>query len=97
MGVLTLLEALFMLVPTFVAWWYHEADLGAWLVSSVITWINCWWLLGAGRKAEKHVGEREGYVIVAATSVKRVEPVVVNPAIVSYHASVMVGRAPLNQ
>ena len=66
MGVLTLLEALFMLVPTFVAWWYHEADLGAWLVSSVITWINCWWLLGAGRKAEKHVGEREGYVIVAA-------------------------------
>lgn len=66
MGVLTLLEAIFMLVPTFVAWWYHEADLGAWLVSSVITWINCWWLLGAGRKAEKHVGEREGYVIVAA-------------------------------
>ena len=65
MGVLTTLEALFMLVPTLTAWWYHEADLGAWIVSSAITWFNSWWLLLAGRKAEKRVGEREGYVIVA--------------------------------
>lgn len=54
-----------MLVPTFAAWWYHEADLGAWLVSSAITWLSCWWMLFAGRNAEKRVGEREGYVIVA--------------------------------
>ena len=66
MGVLTTLEALFMLVPTFAAWWYNEADLGAWIVSSAITWFCSWWMLGAGRKAEKRVGEREGYVIVAA-------------------------------
>jgi len=66
MGVLTLLEAQFMLIPTFAAWWYHEADLGAWIVSSVITWLSCWWMMIAGRKAEKRVGEREGYVIVAA-------------------------------
>ena len=66
MGVLTMLEALFMLVPTFTAWWYHEADLGAWLVSSIITWFTCWWMILAGRKAERRVGEREGYVIVAA-------------------------------
>ena len=65
MGVLTMLEAQFMLVPTFAAWWYHEADLGAWIVSSAITWLSCWWMLIAGRKAEKRVGEREGYVIVA--------------------------------
>jgi trk system potassium uptake protein TrkH len=65
MGVLTLLEAQFMLIPTFAAWWYHEADLGAWIVSSVITWLSCWWMLGAGRRAERRVGEREGYVIVA--------------------------------
>ena len=65
MGVLTTLEALFMLIPTFTAWWYHEADLGAWIVSSAITWLSSWWMLLAGRKAEKHVGEREGYVIVA--------------------------------
>lgn len=65
MGVLTTLEALFMLVPTFAAWWYHEADLGAWIVSSAITWFSSWWMLGAGRQAEKRVGEREGYVIVA--------------------------------
>ena len=66
MGILTMLEALFMLVPTFAAWWYHEADLGAWIVSSAITWVTCWWMIAAGRRAEKRVGEREGYVIVAA-------------------------------
>ncbi|MBR0195201.1 MAG: TrkH family potassium uptake protein [Paludibacteraceae bacterium] len=65
MGVLTMLEAQFMLIPTIAAWWYQEADLGAWVASSAITWLSCWWMLGAGRKAEKRVGEREGYVIVA--------------------------------
>ena len=35
--------------------------------------------------------------VCAATSVKTVEPVVVNPAIVSYQASVKLGNAPLNQ
>ena len=54
-----------MLIPTFAAWWYHEADIGAWVVSSAITWLSSWWMLLAGRKAEKRVGEREGYVIVA--------------------------------
>ena len=66
MGVLTTLEALFMLVPTLTAWWYHEADLGAWIASSAITWISSWWMLLAGRHAEKRVGEREGYIIVAS-------------------------------
>ena len=66
MGVLITLEALFMLIPTFTAWWYNEPDFGAWIAASAITWISSWWLLGAGRKAEKRVGEREGYVIVAA-------------------------------
>ncbi len=65
MGVLTTLEALFMLVPTFTAWWYNEADLGAWIVASAVTWLSSWWMVAAGRKAEKRVGEREGYVIVA--------------------------------
>ena len=54
-----------MLIPTFAAWWYHETDLGAWIVSSAITWMSSWWMLLAGRRAEKRVGEREGYVIVA--------------------------------
>jgi len=66
MGVLTMLEAQFMLIPTFAAWWYQEADLGAWIAASTITWLSCWWMLAAGRNAEKRVGEREGYVIVAA-------------------------------
>lgn len=65
MGVLTLLEATFMLIPTFAAWWYKEPDLGAWIASGVVTWLSCWWMIFAGRHAEKRVGEREGYVIVA--------------------------------
>lgn len=65
MGVLTTLEAIFMLVPTVTAWWYREPDFGAWIVSSAITWASSWWMLLAGRDAEKRVGEREGYVIVA--------------------------------
>jgi len=65
MGMLTLIEALFMLVPTFTAWWYNEPDFGAWIAASAVTWISSWWMLGAGRKAERRVGEREGYVIVA--------------------------------
>ena len=65
MGVLTTLEALFMVIPTMAAWWYHEPDLGAWIASSAIAWISSWWMLLLGRKAERRVGEREGYVIVA--------------------------------
>ena len=65
MGVLTTLEALFMLIPTLIAGWYDEPDLGAWVVSSAVTWLSSWWMLLAGRKAERRVGEREGYVIVA--------------------------------
>ena len=64
-GVLTTLEAIFMLIPTFAAWWYKEADLGAWIVASAITWFCRWWILLAGRRAERREGEREGYVIVA--------------------------------
>ena len=59
MGVLTMLEAIFMLIPTFAAWWYHEADFGAWIVSCAITWISSWWMLLAGRRAEKR-GAVEG-------------------------------------
>ena len=70
MGVLTLLEATFMLIPTFAAWWYKEPDLGAWIASGVVTWLSCWWMIFAGRHAEKRVGEREGYVIVATVWVR---------------------------
>ena len=52
-GVLTTIEAIVMLIPTFAAWWYHEADMGAWVVSSAITWLSSWWMLLAGRNAEK--------------------------------------------
>lgn len=66
MGVLTTIEALFMLAPTFCAWWYNDPDFGAWVASTLITWLSSWWMMLAGRHAERRVGEREGYVIVAA-------------------------------
>ena len=69
MGVLTTLEALFMLIPTVAAWWYKEPDLGAWVISSLITWLSSWWMLLAGRNAEKRVGEREGYIIVGLVQI----------------------------
>ena len=65
LGVLTMLEGFFMLIPTFAAWWYDEPDFGAWIASSAVTWLSSFWMLLAGRKAERRVGEREGYVIVA--------------------------------
>ena len=68
LGVLTTLEALFMLVPTFCAWWYDDPDLGAWIVSTLITWLSSWWMVLAGRNAERRGGEREGYVIGALPS-----------------------------
>ena len=52
MGVLTMLEAQFMLIPTIVAWFYHEADFGAWIASCGVTWLSSWWMLAAGRNAE---------------------------------------------
>ncbi len=65
LGALLLLEALFMLVPTAAAWWYKEPDLLAFAISVGITFIvGVIWML-TGRKAERRMGEREGYVIVA--------------------------------
>ena len=54
-----------MLVPTIVALCCRESDFGAFLVAVVLTF--CGGLVGllTGRDAPKHVGEREGYVIVA--------------------------------
>lgn len=65
MGVLLCMEALFMLVPTFTSWGYGDADTGAFLVSTMITLLAGGLLCLFGREAPKHVGEREGYFIVA--------------------------------
>ena len=54
-----------MAVPALVAAFYHEYDFDAFTISAVITLL--FGLLGIffGRKADKRVSEREGYVIVA--------------------------------
>lgn len=65
MGALLLIEALFMALAMGVSLWYDEADSGIFLLSTLITIVaGCIGLL-VGRRAESHMGEREGYVIVA--------------------------------
>lgn len=65
MGALMLIEAAFMAIATAVSFFYGDPDDGAFLVSTVLTMSVGLWGLFFGRKADPHVGEREGYVIVA--------------------------------
>ena len=65
LGALQLIEAGFMLLPTLASWWYGDPDVREWLISSAAAWIGGLLGLLFGRRAERKVGEREGYVIVA--------------------------------
>lgn len=65
LGALQLIEAGFMLLPTLASWWYGDSDVREWLISSAAAWIGGLLGLLFGRRAERKVGEREGYVIVA--------------------------------
>lgn len=66
LGALAVIESLFMAVPTLYAWLHDEPCLGAWVVSTVITFVAAQVFLLIGHGAQKKVGEREGYVIVAS-------------------------------
>lgn len=65
MGALLIIETLFMALAMGVSIWYDEPDDTAFIVSTVITFVAGLIGLLSGRKASNHVGEREGYVIVA--------------------------------
>lgn len=65
MGALLLIETLFMACAMAVSIWYGEPDDTAFVVSTLITLVAGLWALYIGRRASNHVGEREGYVIVA--------------------------------
>lgn len=65
LGALLLIEAFFMLMPTFVSLYYHEPDFSTFGISTGITLLFGTIGICIGRKAEKHVGAREGYLIVA--------------------------------
>ena len=64
-GALLLIESVFMAIATAVSFFYGDPDDGAFLVSTILTLLAGLWGLFFGRKADSHVGEREGYVIVA--------------------------------
>ncbi|MBQ2170221.1 MAG: TrkH family potassium uptake protein [Paludibacteraceae bacterium] len=66
LGALLLIESLFMLVPMVTAYGYGNSDLGAWIVTVVLTLVVGLVFLLIGHGAQKRVGEREGYVIVAS-------------------------------
>lgn len=66
LGALLLMESLFMLVPTVTAYLCENSDLGAWIVTTVLTMLGGLLFLLIGHGAQKRVGEREGYVIVSA-------------------------------
>ncbi len=65
LGALLVIEAFFMAVPTVVSWMYEEPDMEVFLLSTVVTLVSGLIGMIIGRKAERHVGEREGYLIVA--------------------------------
>lgn len=65
-GALLLIEALFLLLPTLVAYLYGESDLMAFVVSTGLTALFGLLGIAIGRKAPRKVGEREGYLIVAS-------------------------------
>lgn len=65
LGALLLIESVFMALSLCVGMHYHDPDCEAFLVSTIVTLLaGCVGLI-AGSRASSHVGEREGYVIVA--------------------------------
>lgn len=54
-----------MMLPTLASWWYGDPDVRVWIYTSAITWAGGLCGLLFGRRAERKVGEREGYFIVA--------------------------------
>lgn len=66
MGALLCIEACFMAVPTLVTWLYGDPDGLAFAVSTLLTLCGGGVGLCCGRRASKHIGEREGYFIVGA-------------------------------
>ncbi len=65
LGAMLLIESLFMIIPTLAAWLYKETDILAFGFSTILTFIVGFIAMLIGRKAEKRVGEREGYMVVA--------------------------------
>ena len=65
MGALLLIEAVFMLMPSLVCLIYGEKELNTFCFSTALTMVARIIGLLVGRRAEKHVGAREGYLIVA--------------------------------
>ena len=65
MGALLIIEAVFMLLPTLASWLYGEPDFRVFRLSTCLTFSAGLLAMLIGRRADKHVGEREGYLIVA--------------------------------
>lgn len=65
LGVLLVIEAVFMLIPAIVSGWLGEADFTAFCISVSVTMFTGVTAMLFSRNAERHVSEREGFLIVA--------------------------------
>lgn len=65
MGALLVIESFFMAIAMAVSYFYGDPDDGAFLVSTIVTFIAGLIGVAIGSQADSRVGEREGYVIVA--------------------------------
>ncbi len=63
-GFVLLIEALFMLLTSGIAWLYDESDVHIFLQSAAITCVSALILTLLGRKGSAVVGKHEGFVIV---------------------------------
>ena len=65
LGALLLIEAVAMFIATGVAYLYDGYDAPYFMTSSLITFVSGLVAVALGYKAEKRLGRREGYIIVA--------------------------------
>lgn len=65
LGVLLIIEAIFLLISVFVSLIYGEQDYIYLLLSSSIALVSGLILFFLYRKSDKHLGKREGYIIVS--------------------------------
>ena len=67
LGILLLIESLFMFLSAGVSLIYSESDLFAFLISTFITGAVGGSLLYLGRSFENNISKREGYLIVTVS------------------------------
>lgn len=64
-GLLVVIEAIFMLVPLATAFFYHESDSTAFAIGAIFTAVAGLLMVFAVRPSHHHMGKREGFLLTA--------------------------------